>query len=435
LVGRDLATEREHLPVEALASAAALALAGSGAALLILSLREGSVAILLGERMSHRERVLIAGLLVAEGVIGGVLSEKKVKPPFHLTDQGVVARLAAHSRVEVLPPGEPEDGDRLAGFISAALESLATELSIDALPPVFVVQRSDLDGDRFETSWISKREGVLLRANIGSPRFSPEDLVSLIVHEVLEEHTRGRAALERRRWLLDGYAESRSLLSAAAPDLRRETLWLRALYAVDAGASIADLDRWLTVLDRHGPALTSALAWSAVEVLSEDELHRIALAAFGARPPEDIRALLGEQGLDGILARQAGVTTEALLSRWQARIASERARFAERLAGLPKLGGTIAVRSLSPLSLAIDYQVEGSSNADAYDVLYKELGVLDDPIDLLRVSREGSSLEVQDRGTLPRTFAPGTRVYVAFAIHVPELGCEVLSSVERRRAP
>jgi hypothetical protein len=440
------ALEREVLPVRSLLDAAAVFLGSGGAALLILFMREGSIAVLLGERMSHREKVLVAGLLIGSVFVSVTLVEKKTKDPYRLTEATVLHRRTEHAELDLKPPEDAREGEaeRLAEALTGELEDIATELAIPALPPVFVVHRGDLDGDRFEGAEIAKREGVLVRSNLSSPLFDPADLAARIAELVLDAHSHERASFEPRMWLRDGLAQRWSLERSEHRDGRRKRLLLRALYASERGFGLHDAERWWTVRDQLGPSLASALAWASLDALEakrgKDALVAFVREAIGPRPSDDVRSVVREhsRSVGALLEARAGIGMEELVKLTKLHLNKERAGLIDDLAAAPRLEGTVSIDTLSELSRGISYRVVlTSSNARAshYSVLYRELGAIDDPIDLELTPREESSSDLALEGSIPRSFSAGARIYVGFLVRVPELGCEVVSTVVRRTLP
>ncbi|MEM7316369.1 MAG: hypothetical protein AAF497_24820, partial [Planctomycetota bacterium] len=152
---------------------------------LTLSLvREGSVATLLAEKMSYREKVFIACLIIAGLVAGTIYESKVVRKPYDLVD----AVESSTDRVQVKVSGfgnEAANSKELAELVSGQLTSAAEFLDIDKLPPVFVVLRQDLDADKFERGELEKAEGVLVRANFTSEDWDQSSFALWLIREML----------------------------------------------------------------------------------------------------------------------------------------------------------------------------------------------------------------------------------------------------------
>lgn len=468
LMGPTFAVEREAVPVGAFATTLELAVGSGALALAILLVREGSVAMLLGEKMSHRERVFMAGLLVF-GTYALAEIDGRSKVPYRLQEAGVVERRGDRVTVQILPAPGDRASLELAEEIARGLSVAAEYLGIDRLPPVFVIHRGDLDPGRMEPGKLAEREGVLVRSNLGSS-LDRRALLAYLIGAVLDARSHGRTAREDRMWVRDGFAQWFASRAVAAPargehgEERRaeqggdEQQQLRALYAARAGWSLADRGRWHQVREGVGVELAAALGWSGVQVLAEavpeDRLGAFLRAALGAEFPDDFRSTLRERStrIDHLLAREAGLPAPALVERWQGFVARSAAERAAVLAAIPRFAGRLEIEALSTRSRGVRFVVEvpalgartasvaAGVPASVASVVYRELGPVDDPIPFAELSRFDVSLGDPRRplapgsspARLPGSFSVGARYYFAFAFQVPELGCEVLASAERR---
>lgn len=430
---------------EALSTRTALESVAVGAAALLVAVtmftvREGSVAVLLGERMGHAEKVVTAAVLLLGTFAATVLIDPQHKEPYALQEAGAVVRQGQRVRLNVGPStATASTAESLAAALTPALDDAAVWLSMTHVEPVFLVHRDDLDPQRFEPATLAERDGVLVRANLRA-LVDRDDLVAFLVQELLDEHTRGRASYEPRMWLRDGGALF--AVSRAMAPVRRDRLLLRALYARRSGWTFADLGRWHTVRDQTARELSDALAWSVLDALAaargEEAVARLLREVLARPERRDARVLFGATSGPATdrLPITAGIGAAELHALWDAHLAAAAARLGDRLAALPELTLTVAVRSPSARQRALDVSVRSSPPAGRWaSVLYRGLSPLD--TELRRDEMERAAVDPTRTSTLalPRVFAAGSTVYVAAALYVPELACEVLAGAARVVVP
>ena len=215
------ALERDHLPVLALVQSVALGLGAIAIAFGLRRVREGSIVEALSRRLSSRE--LYALPVVAIGAVAAFSAFDREKPPspYALTTDRVLRSARLPLSIAYFEDDLRPAAQRLMGALEAALPSVAAVLQLPSLPPVLLVHAPDVDPARPRVVQLHQTEGLVGSVNLESPRFDPGvDVVSFVVHALLWGHTRGRAGLEPRHWLLDGFSIHIALLAAgrvAAP--------------------------------------------------------------------------------------------------------------------------------------------------------------------------------------------------------------------------
>ncbi len=160
LLNDQFAYERVDWPSQALSVTLGLAAALVAMTLVLSLVREGSVASLLAERMSHREKVLMATLLLGFVFAVSVFDERAKKQPFDLPD-AFAARIGDVTvKVSLGASSDKEPGRRLARLVAKEAAALQEYLQIEELPPIFIVQRRDMDADRFRAWRTGRRRGA-----------------------------------------------------------------------------------------------------------------------------------------------------------------------------------------------------------------------------------------------------------------------------------
>jgi hypothetical protein len=199
LMDERYAYEGEVFPADALRATLALGGVFLALALALALTREGSVAALLGERMSHRERVFVATLLIGFVFVVAVLDEKQRKEAFELQGAWTEERAGVAVRVAQAYGVEQERLRALSARLADELAGARDYLGLRELPPVFITFRRDLDAERYERGHLLEAEGVLARVNFAGTDWDEQRFAAWLIREVLITSSQGRAKLEVAR--------------------------------------------------------------------------------------------------------------------------------------------------------------------------------------------------------------------------------------------
>jgi hypothetical protein len=444
LLDERLPYERDRLPWEALQATWAL---GGGCLLLAFGLgltREGSVAALLAEKMSHREKVFLAALLVGLLSAVTVLSEKKRKAPFDLQEAVSAARPGVAVKVASNEPEDDPDARRLAEYVAEELEAAREYLGLQRLPPVFITRRSDVDAHRYERGELDEAEGVHVQANLEAAGWNREHFLAWLLRETLIVGSSGRLKQEPKLWLLDGFPLFWTRRpNAVAPLAQDRVPALRALYGLEGGLNVVsrrDLARWLSFREKVGEDIAAAVAWSGLRTLARrqgpERCQALLRSVLGTAVPQDIRALWSESSrpMDRLLREKAGVEFAEFLAAWQEELASARAELEADLAALPKVRGEVTFVPLSTESRQVRFRVQIDRPPAAevrYALLYHALAPFDEEVSPSDLQREQRRYPREAEGDLPESYMRGARLYWTFTLDVPALGCPVISGWRR----
>jgi hypothetical protein len=411
-------------------------------AALVSLVREGSVAALLAEKMSHREKVIIAALLVGLLWAGSLLSEKTKKAPFDLHD-AVTARKGSTVVKVATSSGETATAaQQLAQSVATELEGAREYLGLAKLPPVFITRRRDLDADRYERGELEKAEGVSVRANPEARNWNLQNFQAWLLREVLIVGSQDRAKLESKRWVLDGFPLFWTFREHnQSPVTADRQPALRALYGTASGFAPQDLDRWLRFEERLGEEIAAGVAWSGLRTLARrdgaDACQRFSRRVLGRQPPKDVRASLAEATatMDTILRHETGVTLAAFFVQWQEDLAAARRTLADDLKALPRIKGELTFLPLSPDSRRVRFRANIEpvpASPVRYSMLYYLLPAFDEEVEPKSILRVQNDYAQQPQDELPETYSRGGRLFWTFSHEVPELGCPVISGWQRQ---
>jgi hypothetical protein len=430
LLGDDFAYARTQLPWKGVLACVGLSAAFVALSFALVLYRDGTVAELLSDRMSHREKVFIACGLVGFFFVGTVLEDEKAKEPFRL-HEGISATKGG-TVVQVAPaegfarPQAQALGDQVVQDVAG----LSAYLGAGDPPPVSLLPARELDEDVFERAELTDKDGLLLRANFGES-FDARQFRAFLARELIDWTSNGHALREERRWLRDGFAVHWAYRDEA--DFAQ--LELRAAYAAHR-FSPEKAPEWLTVSEELGPCLSDAVAWVGTRVirqrLGEDGFAAFVRSTLGGRPPRGLRGLFVTGSLRSQLEAR-GLPWPELVTLWSKALEDARRRQAEPLQATRQASAELWLDRDSPVTFSVRHALTTQpppADALRYTFLAKRLGAFDaevSPEDFERFSAVASGPV-----RAPRSFSRGERWLWAVEVFDPALGCTVRVHRERR---
>jgi len=328
LMDARFAFERFVWPVTALAVTGALVLALTAVGFCLGLVRDATVATLLAEKMSAREKVFLSLLSFGALLVGGEVSEHRknstpVQMPGAAEARHGVVQVLASAAVDAPSRDETAALQRTADHVAAELGALADYLGCDSFPPLFIVHRRDLAAGELVYGDLKIEQGVLVRANLTSPGFNAAALDAWLVDDALFRHTNGIARRDSNAWVLDG-------LVWWWPRSQHGTLsaWSEAVRTARSATEIANftparLHGWLAVRKLVGDEEARAFAGSSLAVLAErqglDAVHRFLSDRFARAQPGDARAWLRDvvRPTSARLRNATGLSEEAFTAEWR----------------------------------------------------------------------------------------------------------------------
>lgn len=431
LVRESMVYERLTLPLSAVLITFAIAAALVAATFALALSAEGSLVVALSRRMSSREKSAVTISFLALIMVFTVIDARKPKPPFELAR---AVRSASGPAVAVGIAGPAAQAQQLANALSSDLARMQAFLALRSPPVLTVLPDDALDGDAFQRAALPDADGVVVRAAFSNSTFDWDGFRAYALASWVRWHTRGRAADEERRWLLDGAAQW--LIARDLPQ-QQEKLALRAAFAARLlqtrpGGTGRAVRQWLSVREELGTCLSDALAWQMVSSLAqqmgESRFQALSRSVLAERPPGDARASLLEPGFAQLLA-QAGAPGQAMLTRqFDQLFGAEQARMAGTLDQIAVQQARFTAQRMTGKTFEVHYQV-GSSATEVppFSVLYVALGPWDGEIAAEALARVDSTRA----GVLPASFVRGTRLFTAVERREALLGCSVRLAARR----
>lgn len=440
LVNATFAYERELVPWTELRITWLLTLGFTGVAFALALVREGSVASLLAQRMSHREKIFTTVLLLSFVWTFTLLSEKTKRTPFDLVN--AFAATNGPVVVKVSARGEARALQDLADTLGHELRGVCDYLSRETLPPVFITQREDLDVNRYERGELEQADGVFVQANVLAPGWDTRHFLAWLIRETLIVGTNGRASFEPRRWVLDGFPDFYLAGPETLPAITNHpVLALRALHGARSGIDPVMTRHWLRFREQVGEEIASAVGWSMLTTLNRqagaERCRRFLEVLLGHATPKDVRAMFGPSAWPAVevLTLVTGLSEVVFFEACRKNLDAARAARLTELGQLPSLRGEVHLRPLSEASRTLEYAVEinpAPPPGTRYSFLHHALPPTDEEVDPREIRRE-QHLYVPGRvQELPEGWSRGTRIYFTFALYVPALQCEVVSGWVRK---
>ena len=422
LLGHDFAFERHRIPWRPLgicwALGSAMTLLGFG----LVLFRDGTLTELLSQRMSHREKVFIACILLGLTSVAAAMAEEKLREPFVLNEaeQAPVRNTALQVASGVGFP--PERARALAQRLARNLGTLGDYLALERMPAVAVLPITGLDADVFQRAKLEKRDGVVVRAHLAAPDFDVDAFEAFLFREVLIELSDGIVQRERRQWLLDGFT----------------TWWVNrnAPGRLSVGAAVGSREdfeerEWLNTRERLGPCVAGVMAARGIQVLRE----RLGDAAFQSlmrrtlalSPSTGFLGLWREPRLDSLLSELGGSTEEEVGRLWRDALRADRAAHPEVLEHLARLHPTLALVAESPESFRLEHGLSGGEGTDAptrYALLYARLEPFENEVEAHAFSRQDTRVSPEG-ARLPLGLSRGDRWLFVVQVESEALRCPV----------
>ncbi len=319
--------ENTTFPIAALATTAMLATTLLLLAFLLGLAREGTVGALLGEKMSHREKMFIGAVLMILLIGFAVVGIRTERAPFDLPGATEESRGEVVVKVALNKEAERPRGVALAGRAADELAAVREYLGIATLPAVFIVSRTDFAAEHFERVKLEKSDDVVVRANFAADGFVERDFLDWLVRETLVVRSRARLERESQRWVLDGFCAfwKERAKAAATADLRAA-----ALRGTAKGFTASDLAAWLSFSKRVGENDAKAVAWWGLRTLAqrhgEEACRGFLHAVLAPEVPLDARATLRDwlHPVTASLEAAAGLPFARFFAEWQEDLAALR---------------------------------------------------------------------------------------------------------------
>jgi hypothetical protein len=434
LLNDQFAFERVEYPVANLVGCLIAGIVFTVIAMLMGLVREGSVASLMAEKMTHREKLFATVAVASLVFVGSTLDEKRRPDPYSIPDAYTVAADGVSVHIE-----SPQKEKRVTDFANQVHRDLASVreyFAIEEMPDLFLVNRRDLDADRYEPGSLQNASGTLIRANYQSDEFRYEKMRPYLIDVCLSRVSAFNAIYEPQCWVLEGFSDYWP---------RRETYgeqWdansrvdLRAAYAGSLGVAVSDVHDWYQFRDRVDETIARAVGCSglvyAERTYGKEKLRTFLQQVLRTDQPSDVRADWNQfrDPIAVVWKRTMGCDYEDFLRSWIKELNQLAEQFAEELVSVPRLTAkaTMIKKSSVTYELQITPQCEPAPDDGNATINYEEISVYDrwmindEAESQVEIFQPGKSISLKD------TFAAGSRVRWTVRVSADTLDCDVIS--------
>jgi hypothetical protein len=430
------AYERSVYPVKNLQICGA-----AGAVFVIIAIlmgvkREGAIASMLAERMSYREKIFIATMLISMILLGNVLDDKQTPAPYSIensisrrvqqNDSGFEIQVEISGNRRAESSRSVQAATELADTMQKDLSEIATYLEIQNPEDLFVANRTDLDGDRFEAGKMTNAGGALIRVNYMAKDWNARAFRAYATDLWLSRTTNYIAIDEPRCWVLEGFAEYWPRCGEASGDAEtwdsELVVDLRAAYSSTLGFSVTDVEDWYHYRDRIGQPLARAVACAGL-VLAKRE--------YGE---ENLQRFLKTHPIDRIWKESMGDDYDNFKMQWQRELEKLAIRWKSRIEEIPRLEAKGHFEPQSPLSYSLVLDVRSSSTQSMQSITVKhkridEFDMWEDDSDCVEQTQ---NCETNHSITIRQKYPPGSRILWTTVTRSTKLDCDVISGWQRQ---
>jgi len=332
LVDQRFAYERLILPARALSITAALGLVGAGLGFMLGLVRDATVATLLAEKMSSREKIVLSmlaliGMMIAVEQVDRLKAVAPVLMPGAVEAQHGVVRVVAAAAVDAPSRAETAAVDAATHREAESLGALAEYLRCRSFPTVFLVHRRDFKSGDVGDGELKPAQGVLARVNLTAEKQDDSALERWLVRHSLIIQSGFMAERERNAWVLDGFTWWWTHSRHGTADALDEAARAAARTSMPADFSERDLRAWYSTRKKLGEKQARQFAGAGLAILARKKgaksIRNFLAAMLGECQPADTRGWWHDV-LHPAPARLRAATgwTEADLTReWRAALA------------------------------------------------------------------------------------------------------------------
>ena len=339
LIGDQFAYERVEWPMQAIWVTVGLIVLLSCAGFAMALVRDATLATMLSEKMSSREKTVMIAIGIAGMTIGTSLSKRientdslDLPDSIDIVDAEVSVSIAA----AVALPTEAERDAMLqhAQNTTQLVREVAEFLDIKKLPPLFLVHRRDLDAGEFQDGELDSQQGYLMRLNALKTPHADLAYQSHLIEKLLDANQHYRLSSDSRGWILEGFAywwprhklgnltdahdtsDSHEASDNPTP-ARREV----------ATITEHDILRWKKFRQSLPEGAAGRFAASNIAALwekDESRCHEFLTTILGYSPPHDVRATIhdGWYNVPSLVRKILRMDLKELAMNWNSAVAS-----------------------------------------------------------------------------------------------------------------
>ena len=237
-------------------------------------IKEGSIAAMLGEKMSYREKLFIGGAAVMSLLFAMLLYDPNQAEPFSIP--GAVAEEWDGVQVYVSPEETNQPVDLEVSIAAELARNLARErdwLGIPAkdYPSIYIVEKSDIDEPE-KISWekLHDDKAILMYAGYREKEFSRKRLFSWTMSQAVAKISKRRIEQEDRWWVMCGL-EGLWELEEAPTEVIEKRIGMAVAAVQKHGLSLNQVMGWSKYQDDTEWRSADAVAWMGLRLLRENK--------------------------------------------------------------------------------------------------------------------------------------------------------------------
>ncbi|MBL9167800.1 MAG: hypothetical protein JNN07_08665 [Verrucomicrobiales bacterium] len=220
-------------------------------------------------------------------------------------------------------------GHELMERLAKELAALGDYLQAQSLPHLVVIHRADLGPQEFKRGELDSAQGCLVRVNLLASDLDERRFFGWVTEQCLIAKSHGRATLESRAWVLDGFVRLWSERDPAVRTLQLGTETKRVAQSLaPQRLDVPGVRRWRTLVRDQGTNTATAAAALGLASLGEgnqgDGLRRFLAHMLGRETPKDWRAWLRDlwSPPSSVMRTTTGVRFPEFVERWQQALAN-----------------------------------------------------------------------------------------------------------------
>ena len=235
-------------------------------------IKEGSIASMLGEKMSYREKLLLGGGVTMSFFLISNLIDTPPAKPFDVP--GAIEEEWDGVRVFISPEETGKEIDLEVGIASRLARRLARErdwlqIPKEEFPKIYIIEKSDIEEvERIEWENIPNENVVLMYAGYRQKEFTENRLLSWTLSQVLQKNSLKRVSHEDRWWIVCGLEGLWELEKASEEEIENRVA--TAVKAVKKhGLKLENIMGWSKYQDDVEWRAADAVAWMGMKHLQE----------------------------------------------------------------------------------------------------------------------------------------------------------------------
>ncbi len=437
LLNNTFAYERFELPLNDIINTIIISSVFIIISLLLALIREGSLASLISNKMSHKEKIIIGMITLFIIISITTFDAKKERPPFDIIN----AKQSIGDGITIKVAGDLDHSNKyqsIADYLHEELVSMRKYLGIEKLKPVFIVQNESFLPMIYEKAELKKTDGILIFSNLNHDKWDLYHLELFVIKEILNEYTKYQVSKEENIWLLDGFAEfwtNRNLNN-------RDFLQMRAAYGMDSILTYCTIKKWYIYQIKKGEDISGAVGWTGIDFLirnySKEKTQKFLQQVLGKKHSANISVIFSSINSNCKKAFEIIFKEKYkdFIKEWSADIETLKIKFKNEIKKIPKIKTSVTINNVSKNSrsvrINVDLVQEKNEGSQILYCFYKQLNELEEYSSVPAMKIKTFNYNDNSYFDLPEYYISGDLINYFILTYVKSLNCYISSPWERR---